>query len=271
MNYSNTQYKKLKNLFDNTQDVFVIHWSRQNLTDNEGGFSTPRIIGIIIRSLNGAITKTFAIHLEAEKAGLTSEDIDTYYDQLEEQVLKNFIVFTEQYSTNIWVHWDSDDPHVGFEAIDHRYRVLYNKGVEEGEQEEIQNTFKIPLQNRINLNSCLKEIYGLKYEKPPQLQNLIKSNNDGQLVNGILALEDEARAFNQSRYPQILQSLQKKADFLIDTLRKTVDKKLVVSNKNILYKIEKFYTSFNGRDSLVSYCYQSNFSFYNIIIKLLYN
>jgi len=179
MNFSDSRYKRLKNLFDNSQDVFVIHWSRQNLTDNEGGVSTPRIVGIIVRSLDGAITKTFAIHLEAEKAGFTSEDIDTYYDQLEERVLRDFVDFAKQYSTNTWVHWDSDDPHIGFEAISHRYEVLLNKGSEEGQQDEVQDIFEIPVQNRVNLNSCLKEIYGSNYEKRPQLQNLIKSNNDG--------------------------------------------------------------------------------------------
>lgn len=241
MNFSDSRYKRLKNLFDNPQDVFVIHWSRQNLNDNEGGVSTPRIVGIIVRSLDGAITKTFAIHLEAEKAGFTSEDIDTYYDQLEERVLRDFVDFAKQYSTNTWVHWDSDDPHIGFEAITHRYKVLLNKGNEEGQQDEV-DIFEIPVQNRVNLNSCLKEIYGSNYEKAPKLQNLIKSNNDGQPKTGMLTLEEEARSFKKSQFPQILQSLQTKVDFLIEVVRKTVDKKLQVSNKNFIYRLGLFFT-----------------------------
>lgn len=234
MNFSDKQYNKLKKLFDNPRDVLIVHWTRQNLKDNQGGFSTPRIIGIIVRSLDEAITKTFAIHLEAEKSGFTSEDIETYYDQLEEQVLKDFNEFVREYNFCQWVHWDSDDPHLGFEAISHRYSVLVNK--------EDQDLVEIPTQNRINLNSCLKEIYGSNYESNPQLDNLMKSNNDGQLENDTLPVHEEARLFKNSQFPEIIQSLKCKADFFIETIRKIVDKTLNVSNKNFLYRMGKFFT-----------------------------
>ena len=242
MNFTDSQYKKLKNLFDNSESVFVIHWTRQNLTDNEGGVSTPRIVGIFVRSLDGAITKTFAIHLEAEKAGFTSEGIEIYYDQLEEQVLRDFFKFTKEYSTNKWVYWDSDDPHIGFEATAHRYKVLVGKGFDGGEQEEENDIFEIPAQYRVNLNSCLKEIYGANYEKPPQFQNLIKSNNEGQPISNLLTLEEEARCFMKSQYPLILLSLQNKVDFLIDVVRNTVYKKLKVRKKNLISRLGLFFS-----------------------------
>ncbi|BFP42470.1 hypothetical protein FGF1_33150 [Flavobacteriaceae bacterium GF1] len=234
MNSSDKQYKRLKKLFNNPKNVLVIHWARQNLKDNQGGYSTPRIIAIMIRSLDESITKIFAIHLEAEKSGFTSEDIETYYDQLEEQVLKDFNEFVREYNNCDWVYWDSDDPHSGFEATSHRYHVLVNK--------EDQDLVEIPFHKRVSLNSCLKEIYGANYENDPQLDNLMKSNNDGQLKANVLSIQDEARAFKNSEFPGILQSIKSKADFLIEVIRKVVNKNLSVSNKNFLYRMGKFFS-----------------------------
>ena len=72
---------------------------------------------------------------------------------------------------------------------------------------------EIPTQNRINLNSCLKEIYGSNYESIPQLDNLMKSNNDGQLKSDALPVQEEARLFKNSQFPEILQSLNAKQIF----------------------------------------------------------
>jgi len=234
MNLSEKQYNNLKRLVDNPDSSLVIHWARQNLKDNQGGYSTPRITAIIIRSLDETISKIFAIHLEAEKSGLISDDYETFYDQLEEQVLKDLNDFVKEYINCRWIFWDSDDPHSGFEATSHRYRVLVDK--------EGHNLVNVPAKKRISLNSCLKEIYGSNYESSPQLNNLMMSNNNGQLKNNILSIEDEARAFKNSEYPEILESIKGKADFLIEVTRKTVNKSLVVSNKNFLHRLGNFFT-----------------------------
>ncbi|MFA0964548.1 hypothetical protein AB9P05_22260 [Roseivirga sp. BDSF3-8] len=233
MNFSDKQYKRLKKLFDNPENVLVVHWARQNLKDNSGGF-TPRITAIFVQSLDESTNRYFAIHLEAEKIGLIPEDIETYYDQLEEQILKDFNEFVREYNNCEWVYWDSDDPHSGFEATNHRYQVLVNK--------EDQNLVEIPVHKRVNLNSCLKEIYGVNYESIPQLDNLMKSNNDGQLKSDVLSIQDEARAFKNADFSGILQSIKSKADFLIEVIRKAVDKNLSVRNKNLIYRIGKFFS-----------------------------
>lgn len=227
-------YDQLKSLSGDPRNVFTIHWARQSLNDNEGGRATPRIIAIMVRSLDESVTEIFAIHLEAERVGIVWEEIETYYDQLEEQMIRAFNDFINKYKSNIWVHWDSEDTHLGFEALKHRYRVLVD--------EQGMGYTEIPHNKRINLNSCLKRIYGRNYENHPQFENLCKSNNNGVLKSSFLTLQEEADCFRQLDFPIILESVKAKTDFLIEVVNKAVDKHLKVGNRNLMRKIGAFFT-----------------------------
>jgi hypothetical protein len=226
--------KIVEGLNKNPSQALVIHYSRQNLMDNESGIATPRIIAIMVKSLDGKQNHCFAIHHEAEKADVILENITDYYDQLEERLLRSFNSFVKNNRDCKWIHWDMNDVHFGFEAIKHRYCVMVD---EEGKDfQEIEN------HNRINLNTLLKDIYGASYEKEPQLENLMKTNNDGATKDGHLTIEEEAREFKNLGFPSILESLRCKVNFLLDVVDKTINGSLKVSSKYWLNKLRAFIT-----------------------------
>lgn len=227
--------KIVEGLRNNPSQALVIHYSRQNLTDNESGIATPRIIAIMVKSIDGIQNDCFAIHHEAEKADIILENITDYYDQLEERLLRSFNAFVKQNRGCKWIHWDMNDVHFSFEAIKHRYHVM----IAENEQDYQE----IPSHNRINLNTLLKDIYGDNYEKEPHFENLMKTNNGGVCKNGYLTLEDEAKAFKNLEFPSILESLRCKVNFLLDVVDKTIKEKLKVSSRYFLNKIQTFITN----------------------------
>ena len=226
--------KIVEGLNSNPSQALVIHYSRQNLMDNESGIATPRIIAIMVKSLDGKQNHCFAIHHEAEKADVILENITDYYDQLEERLLRSFNSFVKTNRDCKWIHWDMNDVHFGFEAIKHRHCVMVD---EEGKDfQEIEN------HNRINLNTLLKDIYGTNYEKEPQLENLMRTNNDGAAKNGHLTLEEEAREFRNLGFPSILESLRCKVNFLLEVVDKTISSNLKVSSKYWINKLRSFIT-----------------------------
>jgi hypothetical protein len=226
--------KIIETLRSNPSQALVIHYSRQNLMDNESGVATPRVIAIMVKSLDGKQNNCFAIHHEAEKADIILENITDFYDQLEERLLRSFNAFVKSNRECKWIHWDMNDVHFGFEAIKHRYCVMV--------EEEGKDFQEIPNHNRINLNSLLKDIYGANYEKEPQLENLMKSNNGGVTKTGHLTIEEEATAFKSLGFPIILESLRCKVNFLLDVVDKTMSEKLKVSSKYFVNKLRDFIT-----------------------------
>lgn len=235
MTKEEVSYNKLKSLLESSSKVLCIHCSRQNLLDNDNGRATPRVTAISVKSLDERMVKTFAIHLEAEKFKVEWEEVENYYDLLEENMIKEFNRFVGDCRQFQWLYWDTDGIHFGLEAIKHRYCVLVNT--------EGKGFTEIPIENRVNLNFHLKSIYGDDYESDPKLDNLMKSNNGGFTRNGFLTLEEEAHHFNRLDFPSILDSVNCKVDFIITTLKKVVGKHLIVSNSNFLYKVGKFFTS----------------------------
>lgn len=226
--------KIVEGLRNNPSQALIIHYARQDLMDNEMGVKTPRIVAILIKSIDGGQHDCFAIHFEAEKAGLIPEDILDRYDFLEEKLLRSFNSYVENNKGCKWIHWDMNDVHFSFEAIRHRYNVLVP---------EIEQKFHvIPNHNRINLNSLLKVIYGDKYEKDPQFENLMKTNNGGICKNGFLQIEAEAEAFKNLEFPSILESLRCKVNFLLEVVDKTISGDLKVSSRYFGNKLRTFIT-----------------------------
>ena len=235
---NNNKYIKAKKIIEglNTDPShsLVIHYSRQNLMDNESGIATPRIIAIMVKSLDGKQNHCFAIHHEAEKAEIILENITDFYDQLEERLLRSFNSFVKNNRDCKWIHWDMNDVHFGFEAIKHRYCVMVDENGKDFQ--EIEN------HNRINLNTLLINIYGANYEKDPQLENLMKTNNDGVTKKGHLTLEEEAKVFKNLGFPSILESLRCKVNFLIEVVDKATNGNLKVSSKYWINKLKAFIT-----------------------------
>lgn len=214
--------KTIESLIDNPNQSFVIHYARQNLMDNESGVATPRIIAILVKSLDGNRNECFAIHHEAEKANIIRENIVDHYDFLEERLLRGFNAFVKNNRNCRWINWDMNGVHFSFEAIKHRYMVMIS--------EAEQDFQEIAHQNRVNLNSLLKEIYGNNYVAEPVFESLMKCNNGGVCKRDFLTLEAEARAFTNLEFPAILESLICKVDFVSEVLGKTSDGSLEIAN-----------------------------------------
>ncbi len=235
---ANSQKKSAITTFEsflnNPGESLVIHYSRQDLDDNESGMATPRIIAIIVKSLDGKFNECFAIHHEAEKAKIVWDEITNYYDFLEERLIKGFVAFVKSHRNYNWLHWDMNDVHFSFEAIEHRYKVLID--------ENGKDFINVPLDRRYNINQLIKNIYGDNYENDPQLDHLIKSNNKGILQGNFLTLPQEAIAFKDLNFSKILESLRCKVNFLLEIIQKVPENKLKVKSRSFIIRLGEFIT-----------------------------
>ncbi|MEC0089867.1 hypothetical protein [Paenibacillus macquariensis] len=189
----------------NPSHILIIHYSCESLYDiNEG--KTPRITSIAVRYFNTAQTKSFAIHRIAETKRIAFNEIETHYDALEKDMLKDFFQFVKKHKDFSWVHWNMRDLNFGFEAIENRFTVLG------GKPEVIDSKIKI------DLPRFLVDIYGLNYIGHPRLERLTDRNNISR--RDFLSGEVEAKAFDNKEYVKLHQSTLKKVDIFHTVLEK---------------------------------------------------
>lgn len=82
----------LKAIMGNQAQYLLIHYSCESFMDKEDG-RTPRITTIAIRYLESNQTKTFSIHEVAEQKKISIDDIETEYNCLEHEMLKQYFEF----------------------------------------------------------------------------------------------------------------------------------------------------------------------------------
>ena len=75
---------KLDAVFHQPEHCVVIHYSCESFYDRKNPRS-PRITSIAIRNLESGQTKSFSIHLVAERRGLL-DSIEQHYDLLEKEM-----------------------------------------------------------------------------------------------------------------------------------------------------------------------------------------
>ncbi len=184
-------------LFKQPGTVRVIHYSCEDFRLRNNG-TTPRITSIAICNLENHQCKSFSIHHAAEIDGIPFSEIPSEYDVLEKSMLDDFYSDVRQHKNSKWIHWNMRDSNFGFEAIEHRYRVLGG------------SPFVVPEAQRYDLPRLLGDKYGEKYIGDPKLKCLIARNNltDLDFVPG----QEEPELFADGKYVQMHQS----------TLRKTV-------------------------------------------------
>jgi hypothetical protein len=204
LRYYNRQKKakdKIKEIFDNSNNILIIHYSCESFYDLECG-KTPRITSIAVKYLNTEIDCSFSIHKIAEIQKET--DIQNNYDSIERKMLDEFYEFLKSHENYNWLHWNMKNINYGFEAIAHRYKVLGG------------TPYTILNEKTINLAKLLSDIYGCSYIKNPKLYNLIKLNGleHKDLLNG----EDEGKAFQDADYVKLHRSTLKKVDAIYNIL-----------------------------------------------------
>ena len=198
-------------------NVVIIHYSCESFYDCTDGKS-PRITSIAVRNLVTGQTESFSIHQIAERdKKLTIKDINDHYDELEEQMLKEFYDYVEKHENYTWVHWNMRNITYGFAALEHRCKVLG------GTPTEIHESC------RYDLSLMLNQLYGDNYIDHPRLGNLVERNSHTH--PHFLKGAEEAEAFKNSDYVKLHQSTLCKVDIISNIVDRVISSTLKTDAK----------------------------------------
>lgn len=199
-------YKKWKRAKQQLEDIFfspehtvVIHYSCESFYDRENNPRSPRVTSIAVRNFDSGQTKSFSIHLVAERRNLLAS-IEEHYDKLEQEMLQEFFDYARTQRHCKWLHWNMRDANYGFEALENRYQALGNI------------PFSIDERSRHDLSRILIGIYGVGYIGHPRLDNLMREN--GITARDFLTGQQEADAFLAKEFVRLHQSTLRKVDVL---------------------------------------------------------
>lgn len=213
------RYKKRKETLvrlqafdDSNNSTVFIHYSCESFYDRPDG-STPRITSIAVRNLTSAQTDSFSIHKTAELRSIPTSEISNHYDSLEKEMLSEFFDYLCKHIGLTWVHWNMRDINYGFQAIEHRFKVLGG-----------HPSVSLPEERKFDLARALVSIYGRKYAGHPRLESIVKMNHitDKDFLNG----EQEAAAFNNGEYVKLHLSTLRKVDIFANLFERTLQKSL---------------------------------------------
>lgn len=189
--------------FENAHQTYLIHYSCESFYDNESGQSR-RVTSIAVRYLSSAQTHSWSIHKSAELLKCL-DAISENLDLLEKHMLDDYFNFLRTNSNYMFIHWNMRDEAYGFQAIEHRYRVL------NGEPYLLQDDKKL------DLARVLVALYGRSYAP-----HISKSGRKGRLMslielNGIADTDAlpgalEAEAFKEGNYLELHRSTLRKVD-----------------------------------------------------------
>lgn len=181
--------------------ALVIHYSCESFYD----YSKPdsrRVTSIAVRRADSSQTKSFSLHLSAEKLGVL-QDIGPSLDRCEREMLDEFYRYVRDHQTaHTWLHWNMRDSNYGFEAIAHRYRVLGGQPVELSDEQ------------KLDLSPLLIDIYGKDYSGHPRIEWLVNAN--GIHSRAFLTGSQEADAFAERNFVAMHQSTLVKVQALSD-------------------------------------------------------
>lgn len=207
----------LANISSSKPNTLIIHYSCESFYDIKDG-KTPRITSICVRNFSSGQTYSFSIHKVAEIKRIEINQVDKNYDACEKEMLKNFFTFVKENSARFWAHWNMRDENYGFQAIEHRYRVLGGK-----------NPYILPDSKKIDLSRLLIDLYGTSYISHPRLEKLVDKNNIAK--KEFLSGADEAKAFQDKEFIKLHQSTLRKADILANILERILNNSILTNAK----------------------------------------
>lgn len=188
---------QLNELFQTPEHVVVIHYSCESFYDRDNPRS-PRVTSIAIRNLDTGQTKSFSIHLVAERRNVL-DSIDEHYDELEREMLDGFFQAVRERQHCRWLHWNMRDANYGFEALENRIRALGGQPVA-----------NVPEEKRVDLSRILVAIYGVGYIGHPRIEKLMEKNSI--TAKDFLTGKQEADAFENKQFLKLHQSTLRKVD-----------------------------------------------------------
>lgn len=184
--------------------VILIHYSCESFYDSENG-RTPRITSIACRNFGNAQTRSFSIHQVSELPEYSSVDPWDNYDDIEKELLRQFFSYVREHVAHAhWVHWNMRDINYGFQAIEHRYKVLGG------------DTVEIADERKYDLARLFVARYGERYSDHPRLESIMKLNKITD--KGFLSGKDEAYAFKDRKLLALHQSTLRKVDVISSLL-----------------------------------------------------
>ena len=204
----------LDELFDRPDKVSVIHYSCESFYDREEGRS-PRITSIAVRRLDSGQTASFSIHSTAESRSVPLDKIEDYYDLLEKVMLERFFDYLRRFEDMQYLHWYMRNLNYGFQAIEHRHRILHEK---------CDEPYIVDEKLKVDLSRILHDIYGAAYIGHPRLEQLLKKNDIMPL--DLLPGAKEAKAFEEREFTALHRSTLRKVDVITKIAVRAHDRNL---------------------------------------------
>lgn len=175
-------------------------------------------------------TVSFALHAVAESLGISKNEVESHYDEIEKVLLERFFAFLRDRREKYWVHWNMRNLTFGFEHLEQRYRSLCKI-----------DPPSVPIEVRLNLNNILAKRYGSDYAVDPTMKNLKLLN--GELDKRFLDGSQEAEAFRKKEFLRMHSSTICKVEFFRHVINRAVDGKLRTQGMGLLVRIDRLLES----------------------------
>lgn len=148
----------------------------------------------------------------AEQKKIEFNKITEIYDELEKGMLKEFFEYLTDHRGNNYIHWNMRNINFGFQAIEHRYKVLGGR------------PYQIEDDRKIDLAKLLINIYSVRYASHGEhgrLHTVCKINSIK--AKDMLTGKEEALAFQKKEYIKLHQSTLRKVDVMSNLLERVLD------------------------------------------------
>jgi hypothetical protein len=203
--------KGLASLDDRRDQTLVIHYSCESFYDIKDG-RTPRVTSIAVRNFATGQTTSFSIHKSAEQNGVPISEISVYYDALEKDMLDEFFAFIPTVPVQTFVHWNMRDVNFGFQAIEHRYKVLGGDPIIVADS------------RKFDLARALIAIFGVGYVPHGEGGRMFSTMELNSITaRDALKGKEEAQAFEEGQFVKLHQSTLRKVDVIANILERTLD------------------------------------------------
>lgn len=89
-------------------------------------------------------------------------------------MLDEFFKFAKNHDKNYWIHWNMRDIKYGFQALEHRYKILKGK------------SYVISDDKKYDLGIKIIDIYSSNFIDHPRFSKLVEANNitDKDMLSG---------------------------------------------------------------------------------------
>jgi hypothetical protein len=209
---------------------YIIHYSSQSLYDEGVDGLSPRITSIVVMHYATRQTVSFALHAVAESLGISKDNVDSQYNNIEKELLERFFAFLRDRREKYWVHWNMRNLTFGFEHLEHRYRLLCKK-----------EPPSVPIEVRLNLNDILRQRYGSDYAADPKMKNLMLLNGERDIR--FLEGQQEAEAFVKKEFIRMHSSTICKVEFFRQIIGLAMNGKLHTAGKGLLVIVDRLLES----------------------------